>query len=291
MKFLILFFLTLSLNLVSCKHQAFNHNVSQLDLDKAIKCSDNSLAYDGNFHYPDYGCVYGKDNHLGNVQVYLFPVTDKYRVSDADYKKQDKLSKELKNLPIEEIKNNFDIFIQIIDKKYLIEANNLDTPYIIQDDHVKEVYYFDKIQNKWLFLNSTDLNQESLQNIEIDPNGFYHYFLITHNRKISKDIDFSISKKWYGTYSHSSYETADNGVGYGIEYTINITKNSCNIDMVGTQTDKHFSCRLEDKDGSLVIFDENGGKFGVLNKKKDKYYLKIVYHNEEPDEVPVDFTK
>lgn len=148
MKFLILFFLTLSLNLASCKHQAFNHNVSQLDLDKAIKCSDNSFAYDGNFHYPDYGCAYGKDNHLGNVQVYLFPVTDKYRVSDADYKKQDKLSKELKNLPIEEIKNNFDIFIQIIDKKYLIEANNLDTPYIIQDDHVKEVYYFDKIQNK-----------------------------------------------------------------------------------------------------------------------------------------------
>lgn len=115
--------------------------------------------------------------------------------------------------------------------------------------------------------------------------------MITHNRKISKDIDFSISKKWYGTYSYNSYETADNGVGYGVEYTINITKNSCNIDMVGTQTDKHFSCQPEDKDGSLVIFDENGDKFGTLSKKRDKYYLKIVYHNEASDEVLVDFTK
>lgn len=195
MKFLMFVFCVLSLNFVSCKNQIFTQDVLQSDLDRAIKCSDNTLTYDGNFHYPDYGCMYGKDNHLGNVQVYLFPLTEKYRVNDDDYEKQDTLSKEIEDLSIGEIKNNFDIFIQIIDKKYLIEASNIDTPYIIQDDHVKEVYYFDKIQKKWVFLNNSDLSKKSLQNIEMNPNSFYRYFLIKHVRKISKDIEFNIYKK------------------------------------------------------------------------------------------------
>lgn len=80
-------------------------------------------------------------------------------------------------------------------------------------------------------------------------------------------------------------------MGYGIEYTININKNSCNIDMVGTQTDKHFSCRLEDKDNFLIIYDNSGDKFGILNKKKDRYYLTITYYNEELDEVLMDFSQ
>lgn len=195
----------------------------------------------------------------------------------------------------------FDLLVEIFYKKFLSDSKNKALKYIVNDPdgetnlrtrpsskssdiiHIipnkqsvivlwsEEDWFFVKSDNQLGYIYSKNLSRENHK-----PN-FTSYKQL-HNQ-------------WHGTYYYSNYEMGNDGVGYGAEYTINID-NNCNIDIIGFQVDKSFSCYIKKgNNNTLNIYDKNNKKFGVLRKADDKYYLKIYYYDREEKEVSVDFTQ
>ncbi len=98
---------------------------------------------------------------------------------------------------------------------------------------------------------------------------------ILDNKKIS---DF------YGHYKFDNYETDERlGTGVGVFYDINLSKNSCKIDIVGYQTDNHFLCYIKPLNNNKieVYTSENDEKFSTIQKMDDnKFKIDVSYYLE-----------
>lgn len=100
-----------------------------------------------------------------------------------------------------------------------------------------------------------------------------------------KNTEIFNFSSWYGLYEYSNYQTdKSTGTGIGESYTLNLKKNKCNVDIVGYQIDKHFSCYLETttKPNYINIYDlDKKIKFGeVKHTGADGYLIKITYFDE-----------
>lgn len=104
----------------------------------------------------------------------------------------------------------------------------------------------------------------------------------------------ALHSHWRGKYYYSSYETAENGIGYGAEYHITIDEDSCLLEIVGYQVDKHQLCVLSgDAKGNVVRVaeQETGEQFGILRKQGGRYYLKGITYDDANAEVAIEFTE
>lgn len=108
-------------------------------------------------------------------------------------------------------------------------------------------------------------------------------------------IHQSISQ-FYGTYNFSNYHTDEQlQTGVGIIYNIQLSRNTCHIDMTGYQTDKHFNCYVKPAEGkdSIILYEaENNKSFGTINHHKGgrytidmSYYLEGDNHSYDIDKV------
>lgn len=93
--------------------------------NKMIKCGDYSYV-DGYFTVPDYGCIYDPSgsNNLGNIELYLLP-KKKLNYNFNVEKEENKVNA----MNIVELKKNYNIYLFLIDKKYLKKSDNRDVPY------------------------------------------------------------------------------------------------------------------------------------------------------------------
>lgn len=141
----------------------------QRSLDTVVKCSHNEFTSGEHyFYYPDYGCIYSDSNTLGDIQVFLFPKNNLFIPNSAS--EFNSAIDDVNALTISEIKNNFDIFVRIIDKSDLVFIKDLDSPYYIKDNPKKSVYYFD---GTWKLISTKE---------DIDQNPFKFYLNFSKSR-------------------------------------------------------------------------------------------------------------
>ncbi len=93
------------------------------------------------------------------------------------------------------------------------------------------------------------------------------------------------NKKWQGLYEHSTYQIVESkGTGVGKNYTIRISNNECQINIVGYQVDRQFECFViqNDDPNYISVFQlDNNDKFGEIKyNKPNSYLINITYYDE-----------
>lgn len=79
---------------------------------------------------------------------------------------------------------------------------------------------------------------------------------------------------WYGKYHYESSEelSAENVATMEIE--LNLTSRTCRFNVSGFQVYENYKCRVNEKNGSLYIYDLKSRKgLGKVVKKNKKYYI------------------
>lgn len=105
-----------------------------------------------------------------------------------------------------------------------------------------------------------------------------------------KEQPIEIDDKWQGLYEYSTYQMVEStGIAVGEEYTIRISNDECQIDIVGYQVDKHFACfATQNNDSNLInVYQlDNNDKFGEIKyKQPNDYSINVTYYDEfnDPD--------
>lgn len=122
------------------------------------------------------------------------------------------------------------------------------------------------------------INKSEYENFDCYENAMTNMLAI--NKR-----SFEIDKKWQGLYGYSTYQTVENkGTAVGENYTIRISNDECQIDIVGYQVDRHFECFVTQNNDSnyINIFQlDNNDKFGEIKyKQPNDYSINVTYYDE-----------
>lgn len=155
---------------LGCK-QSCTKEETTLNLDSVIFCS-NYVYEDGYFTTPSYGCIYNpkKGNELGNLIIYLIPKKKTF--------KQD--AKKINFLKITEIKKKFDIYIYLIDKKYL------DPIYYSEKPYIEQLFHHNEKLDSWELIDSIKIKNFS-ENI-IEQQKWREDFITSKTRNTYKEV-------------------------------------------------------------------------------------------------------
>ncbi|EJL62012.1 hypothetical protein [Flavobacterium sp. CF136] len=244
---------------------------SEKSIDNLLKCGDYSYI-DGCFTIADYGCIYQPNtiNKLGNAEVYLVPKKELKENLDVE-KEESKIGK----MSIGDLKKFYDIYILIIDKKYLVHNINMDVPYYPNYPYKQAIYkYEDGIYKNTVILNIS--NEKDSQ-----YNDWKTKFLNTSNRskqKITSDLkgDYFIKTKV------SSVETGD-AIDVSFYFSFDVSKAILSI---GTNNSLEAYCEgsysVSANDNVLTLkytgegtctSDEDESTF-LIKKEDNQYYIK-----------------
>lgn len=160
----------LFLLLISCKENTAENdirkseegvNAQNLDtipysnqlLDSILLCGDYSYM-NGYFTIPYNGCIYKPEtiNKIGNIEIYLMP---KKKINENDIENEEK---KINTLSINDLKNNYKIYLFIIDKKFLEYNKNMEVAYYPMFPHKQMVYMY---SNKWEKINTLNILDEN----------------------------------------------------------------------------------------------------------------------------------
>jgi hypothetical protein len=249
---------------------AKSNNYSDTELDKLLKCGDYSYM-DGYFTIPDYGCIYQPEtiNKLGNVEVYLLP---KSLQENFDFEKEEaKISK----MDLQDLKKFFNIYVLIIDKKYLIHNVKMDIPYYPKYPYKQDIYKY----NDGVYKFTSTLNIKDQKDTEY--NEWKTKFLVQANQpsqSLISDLkgDYTIKTKV------SSVETGD-PIDISFYFSFNDTNATLSI---GTNNSLEAYCEgnfnIEKKDNMLKLkysdagtctSDEDESSF-LIKRENNLYYIK-----------------
>lgn len=197
--------------LISCKDKAQENNSNKsinqqtINFDNVLKCSDYSYD-EGCFMTADYGCIYdpkGK-NTFGNLIIYLIP-KKKLQINDEQIEQE---NNKINGLTIDNYKQNFNIFLYLIDKQYLNYSKSGDPVYYQKPSYEEKLYTYDGKTNKWIFVNSIKILNESqngkeqiwrknfiIKQIEIEPKNVSSIIEIPKFIQSIESKDFALVKK------------------------------------------------------------------------------------------------
>lgn len=246
-------------------------NYSNEALDNLLKCGDYSYM-DGYFTIADYGCIYqpNKINKLGNAEVYLVPKKEPKENLDVE-KEESKIGK----MSIEDLKEFYDIYILIIDKKYLAHNVNMDVPYYPNYPYKQAIYKYED----GVYKNTATLNISNEKDSQY--NDWKTKFLNNSNRskqKITSDLkgDYFIKTKV------SSVETGD-PIDVSFYFSFDVSKAILSI---GTNNSLEAYCEgsysVSANDNTLTLkytgegtctSDEEESTF-LIKKEDNQYYIK-----------------
>lgn len=121
--------------------------------------------------------------------------------------------------------------------------------------------------------------------VKIEYENFDCYENAMKNILAVKEQPIEIDDKWQGLYEYSTYQMVESkGTAVGSEYTIRISNDECQIDIVGYQVDKHFACFATQSDDSNLINIyqlDNNDKFGEIKyKQPNDYSINVTYYDE-----------
>ncbi|MCD0469055.1 hypothetical protein [Flavobacterium sp. JAS] len=156
-----------------------------IDFDKILKCT--SYTYDEDYFFtPDNGCLYNPkgENIFGNVSIYLIS-KEGLQIGDEEIDVQ---TEKINNLNIEDLKEDFDIFIYLIPKEFLNYNPNGDPIYYQKENYKEKLYTFDNKTKNWLLLDSLKIDNNSESRFE---QNWRDNFINSKSNKVKKNVDLS----------------------------------------------------------------------------------------------------
>ncbi|PKB18729.1 hypothetical protein [Flavobacterium sp. 5] len=250
-------------------------NIKSVDaneaLDNLLKCGDYSYI-DGYFTIADFGCIYQPKgiNKFGNAEVYLIPKKELKENFDVE-----KEENNIGRMNISSLKKFYDIYIFIIDKKYLTHNPNMDVPYYPSYPYKQTIYkYLDgKYKNivtldisnekdskytdwKIKFLNNSD---QSVQDIIPELKGDYFIKTKVSSIETGDPIDVSF---------YFSFDTSKAVLSIG---TNNSLEAYCEGAYIITKNDNVLKLKYTGE--GTCTSDEDESTF-LIKKQNNKYYIK-----------------
>ncbi|WP_394773620.1 hypothetical protein [Flavobacterium sp.] len=257
---------TLSTNLILS-----NNDYSEKLLDNLLKCGDYSYM-DGYFTVPDYGCIYQSSaiNTLGNAEIYLVPRERLVEGIDVEGE-EDKVGK----MAINNLKENFDIYIMIIDKKYLIHNDKMDVPYYPKYPFKQVIFKWK--DGAWENITALTINKEN----DSQYNNWKAQFLVSKQLSREEKI-VELKGDYFIKTKVSSVETGDPiEVNFYFEFEIQQailtigTKNSLEAYCEGTYsiTKNNEFLKLQYIGEGTCTSDEDESTF-LVKKENNQFYIK-----------------
>lgn len=150
-------------NIAFCSESSAIDDQVAKALDATIKCGGcNTFSKgEGYFNLPDYGCMYSPSAkyNLGLAEVYII----EKKPQSMNSLSEDAQIQKVNALKTDQIKNNFDVYIYIVDKKYLQFFPKGDSPYEAKYPYVQALYNYDNHLNKWVLINQVTVTAQNLQ--------------------------------------------------------------------------------------------------------------------------------
>lgn len=240
-------------------------------LDDLLKCGDYSFM-DGYFTVPDYGCIYQPPtvNTLGNVEIYLLP--KKKLIAENDIENEEGL---VAKMSINKLKVNYDVYILVIDKKYLTHNDKTDVPYFPHFPYKQLIYkWTDGLWKNIAILNINDKNDSQYKKWKSE-------FLIIPDLPQKQEI-----REMKGSYFiKTKVESIETGDLMEISFYFEFQTSGA-ILSIGTKNSLEAYCEgsyavIKDKEGLKLKYtgegtctsDEEESSFFV-KKENDQYYIK-----------------
>lgn len=253
-----------------------NSQITYEELDNLLKCGDYSYV-DNYFTIPDNGCIYEPNglNKLGNVEVYLIPKTK--LESNFDIEREEN---KINLMNTVELKKRYNIFLFIIEKKYLKKYTDRDIPYYPVLPYEQIIYKYD---GEWKKYETLKITSESGSNYVDLKNKIFNpsQELIKKNNNL--EGDFVIKTKV------SSVETGDL---VDVSFYFNF-KSSEAILSIGATNSLDAYCEgiynIIEKDGIIkLIFmgegtctsDKEESAF-YIKKENNEYFIKSIRFYED----------
>lgn len=148
-------------------YQASIANALTVEMEKSL---ENSIKCNGNVQYSDGGgffavgddaCMYNPKYKLstGIAEVYLVQkMPDHWKILD-----EGEQERKVNSLNLNEIKTSFDIYIYMVDKKYLQFFPKGDSPYEAIKPYVQALYNYDNRLNQWVLVNQVTVTAQNVQ--------------------------------------------------------------------------------------------------------------------------------
>jgi len=284
----LLMLLSLVFFLFSCQNRSISKEKEQSitsaqvtapNFDKVLKCKN--YAYDENYFLTaDAGCLYNPkgENTFGNLVIYLIPKKPLNINDDNNLSETNKVN----NLSAAELKENFSIYVYVIDKKYLNYNKTGDPVYYQKDSFVEDLYSYDSKSQKWSLLDSVSINS-SVDNTKEQSwrEGFITKQVSQSLVKPVKVVNADeISEKWYGTYSFTTNEEKEDWREQQ-KVSLIVTKDSIVYHAEGYQIDQTYKLSGKENGGALMLTYLSAAEHtesAVLEKTKD---FGMVVHEKE----------
>ncbi|MBB5635368.1 hypothetical protein HDE68_001256 [Pedobacter cryoconitis] len=249
-----------------------DHVVAEItspDFDRILKCKN--YTYEENYFLTaDAGCLYNPkgENTFGNLITYLIPkkalnINEDNSVSET---------KKVNNLSIAQLKEDFNIYVYVIDKKYLNYNKTGDPVYYQKDDFAEDLYTYDSKSRKWSLIDSVSVTSTDHTKEQTWRDGFIQKQVTQLTVKPTKvSTAGKISEKWYGTYSFTTNEDKEDWREQQ-KVSLLITKDSIIYHAEGYQIDQTYQLSGKENGGALMLDYLNAAghtESAVLDKTKD----------------------
>ena len=272
-------------NIESVSNEALNneHDYSNNSLDALLKCGEYSLM-DGYFTVPDYGCIYQPNslNKLGNAEIYIVP---KMRLAeDADIEKEEN---KINKMIVDDLKKNNELYILLINKKYLKYDTKMDVPYYPIIPYQQTIYKYEN--NQWKKLMVLEIKKENDPQYEdwktknliiarsnserktIDLKG--HYYIKTPVSSVENGDPIDVS--FYFSFD-TKFATLSIGTDNSLEaycegsYSIDKKGDVLKLEYIGEGT-----C-TSDKDESTFLIKNENNQFYIKSKRFYDFEWKVL---------------
>lgn len=234
--------------------------VSNLNFDKILKINEYIYGVSdyGDFFTTSYddGITYDPKagNNFGNLVTFLIPKDFLFFQKHSKYINKDddeELEAYVNKLSLDELKKTFDIYVLLVDKKYLIATPEYDSSYNYTEKYQTDAYQYK--ENSWKKIESFSVDSDKKR---IKESEWRHDFIEKKTKSLQTAFFESISNlkidnSWFRDYllSLDSYE-----LGYYYGHYIKISKDSCYI------AERYFKDLLvpyQDKDTLFLYHKKN----------------------------------
>lgn len=272
--------LILALLIISCNNsniaiEASNEN----NIVNKINYSDsslNSLLKCGNYSYmgsyftiADYGCIYQSSaiNKIGNVEIYLIP---REKLNEIDIEKEEN---KINTMNIDDLKKTYEIYLLLIDKKYLKQDPNKDVTYYPTLPYDQIIFNF---SNLWKQVKTLHITQEN------DPQ--YHEW----KKKLEAStqvLNNNIQELQGNYFIHTKTTSIETGDPISINYYFHFENNKA-ILSTGSENSLEAYCegsysisqngdymKLEYAGEEICTSDKDESTF-IIKTENNEYYIK-----------------
>jgi len=245
-----------------------------INFDAILKCSNYSYN-DNYFLTADYGCIYNPtgQNNLGNIIIYLVPKKSTVIPQENIENKNSWIN----SLDANKYKNDFEIYIYLIDKQYLNYNNLSDPSYYQKENYKEELYTYNSNSKSWNLIdtiNVKDYNKEQEWRENFINNKINTK--VSENIEIVNNISNLIKQKEFENFILTKQQLCD------------LNQDNLKDEILIFKNNKEYSSEdLTTQISPVIILMNTGnGKYKKFENSKifpnafQDYYVEIIIKNE-----------